>query len=116
MKRAANPPSDDVLVKRVRSALADAPGVEEKKMFGSIAFMVGGKMCVTARAERIMCRIEPDFHEAAVARQGSQTVLMKGRPCRGYVYVSRDAVKTDRALKYWIGLALEYNQSQRKKS
>ncbi|MHB8604094.1 MAG: TfoX/Sxy family protein, partial [Thermoplasmatota archaeon] len=40
-----------------------------------------------------------------------QIVIMKGRPYRGYVYVDADSLKTKAALNYWIGLALEYNDT-----
>ena len=49
---------DSELLTRVRAALTPIPNVEEKRMFGSTAFMVHGKLCVSARAERIMCRID----------------------------------------------------------
>jgi len=99
-------------VERVRVALAHVPDVKQKKMFGSIAFMVRGKMCVSARAERIMCRIEPARHDAAVKRPGCRTVVMRGRSYRGYVHVDADALRTKRALQHWIGLALSHNQAQ----
>lgn len=101
---------DDQLVSRVRAALARAPSVE-KRMFGSIAFIVRGKMCISARAERIMCRIDPALHDAALERKGCQTVVMKGRRYRGYVYVDAECVRTKGALKYWIDLALKYNRA-----
>ena len=114
MKASATAIRDEKLVERVRVALRHAPGVNEKKMFGSIAFMVRGKMCVSARAERIMCRIDPALHDAAIERKGCQTVVMRGRQYRGYVYVGADAVRTGRALKYWVKLALDYNSAQNK--
>lgn len=103
-------PDNETLVSRVRIALEDVPNVKEKKMFGSIAFMVRGKMCVTARAARIMCRIDPALHDAAVKRNGCQTVVMRGRPYRGYIQVAAESVRTRRALRYWINLALDYNK------
>ena len=102
---------DENLVERVRAALAHVPDVKEKKMFGSIAFMVRGKMCVSARAERIMCRIDPAKHDAALKRPGCRTVVMKGREYRGYVHVAADAIGTKRALDYWVKLALHHNQA-----
>ncbi len=100
---------DNTLVDRVRVALEGTPSVEEKSMFGGIAFMVRGKMCVSARKERIMCRIDPAIHDAALDRKGCRTVVMKGREYRGYVYVDAAAVRTKRVLDYWLGLALDYN-------
>ena len=103
--------SDSELLSRVRAALAPVPNVTEKRMFGSTAFMVRGKLCISARAERIMCRIDPAIHDAALEREGCHTVVMRGRQYRGYVYVGAEAVKTSRALKYWVDLALNYNNT-----
>ena len=102
---------DGKLLSRVRAALAHVPDVEEKRMFGSTAFMVRGKMCISSRAERIMCRVDPALHDAALEHEGCQTVVMRGRKYRGYVYVGAEAVRTIGALKYWVDLALNYNKA-----
>jgi len=109
-------PDDEDLTKRVRAALAGAPGVAEKRMFGGITFMVRGKMCVSVGKERIMCRIDPERQDAALERPGCATVVMKGRSYRGYVYVDAEAVKAKRELDYWIGLALDYNSRAKSSS
>jgi TfoX/Sxy family transcriptional regulator of competence genes len=101
-------PTDD-LASRVRSALAHVPDVQEKRMFGSTGFLVRGNLCVTARPERLMCRIDPALHAEAVTRPGSKTVEMKGRQYPGYVFVESSAVATKAALDFWIDLSLEYN-------
>ncbi|HXJ95536.1 MAG TPA: TfoX/Sxy family protein [Terriglobia bacterium] len=102
-------PYDDALAKRVKAALGRIRPIEEKLMFGGITFMVRGKMCVSVGKERIMCRIDPAFRDAALEREGCRTVVMKDREYRGYVYVDAQAVKTKDALAYWVRLALDYN-------
>lgn len=72
-----------VLIDRVRAELAGIRGVEEKKMFGATAFMVGGKMCVNVGKRGLMCRIDPELHGELVKRKGVETVVMRGRPYRG---------------------------------
>jgi TfoX/Sxy family transcriptional regulator of competence genes len=108
---AAKRSTDERLVDRVRAALAGVSQVKEKKMFGSVGFMVRGNLCVTARPTRIMCRIDPATHGAAIKRKGCQTVIMKGRPYQGYVYVHAAALATEKALLYWVGQALEFNRT-----
>jgi len=103
-------PANDVLLERVRASLARVSRVEEKRMFGGVTFMVRGKMCVCAGKGRIMCRIDPALHDAAVKRKGARTVVMKGRQYRGWVYVDAAAVKTTRELVYWVRLSLDYNK------
>jgi TfoX/Sxy family transcriptional regulator of competence genes len=100
---------DEELAKRVKAALGRVRPLEEKRMFGGVAFMVRGKMCVTVGKDRIMCRIDPAIHDAVLQRKGCRTVVMKGREYRGYVHVDAKAVRTKREMKYWVGLALDYN-------
>ena len=100
---------DDALLGRVKAALARIRPVEERRMFGGITFMVRGKMCVSVGRERIMCRIDPALHDAALKRKGARTVVMKGREYRGWVYVAAAAVQTKRDLDYWVRLSLDYN-------
>ena len=98
------------LAGRIRQALAHLPDVEEKKMFGGLAFMLGGKICLTAGADRMMCRIDPAIHETAIKRAGCRTVVMKGREYRGYIYVSEDSLKTKAAFGNWVRLAIDFNK------
>ena len=72
--------------------------------------MVNNKMCITAGDNEIMCRIDPAIHEEIIKRKGCETVKMKGREYKGYVYVSEEGIKTKKDLDYWIQLALEFNK------
>lgn len=102
------------MVERVRYLLKtrlELTDLEEKKMFGGLAFMIRGLMGVTARPERIMCRIDPEMHDEWVKRPGCSTMEMKGRVYRGYLFVTADALSSDRDLKFWIEKVLAYNQS-----
>jgi TfoX/Sxy family transcriptional regulator of competence genes len=101
--------ADEKLARRVRAALAPLGGVEEKRMFGGLAFMVDGKMCVTVGEDRIMCRIDPDAHDEAVERAGCEAMVMRGRKLRGYVRVSASALRSAAAFDRWMRLAIDYN-------
>lgn len=101
---------NEKLANRIRKALAHLPKVEEKKMFGGVAFMVNGKMCITVGEDRIMCRIDPANHEEALRNKDIQTVKMSGREYRGFVHVYENAIKTKKNFDYWIELALEFNK------
>jgi TfoX/Sxy family transcriptional regulator of competence genes len=106
-------PHDDALARRVKAALEHIPHVVEKRMFGGIAVMVRGKLCITVGSRRIMCRIDPAIHDVALERKGCRTVVMKGRQYRGYVYVDAEVLRTKGELDYWIALALNYNDRAR---
>ena len=72
--------------------------------------MVNGKMCITAGDDRIMCRIGPDAHDAAIKRKGCRTVVMGGKKYKGFVYVNEESIKSKKELGYWIKLALDFNK------
>jgi TfoX/Sxy family transcriptional regulator of competence genes len=102
---------NEKLADRLREALAGLQQVEEKKMFGGLAFMVNEKMCLTAGKDRIMCRIDPAIHDEAIKNDGVTAVIMKGREYKGFVHVQEQALKTKKELEHWVKLALEYNKT-----
>jgi TfoX/Sxy family transcriptional regulator of competence genes len=99
---------DEALANQVRAMLGATRSVQEKRMFGGLVFMVRGKMCVSVGEKRIMCRIDPAIHDAALRRKGCRTVIMRGHPYRGYVYIDTRIVRGNR-LDYWVRLALDCN-------
>jgi len=101
---------DEKLNDRIREAIAGIPGVEEKYMFGGSCFMVNGKMCVGVVKDEMMCRIDPDVCEEALAKNGCREMDFTGRPMKGYVYVSGEGMKTKKDFSYWINLCLEFNK------
>src|SRR5664279_4468252 len=98
---------NEKLTNKLRAALAHLPTVEEKRMFRGVTFMVGGKMCISAGDDEIMCRIDPSIHKEAIERKGCRTVKMKGREFTGYVYINEEGMKTKKDFDYWIGLVLD---------
>ena len=102
---------EDPIAARVRAALAKVPAVEEKRMFGGIAFMVDGKMCVCAGKGRLLCRIDPARQDELLARKGCEQMMMKGRAYDGYLFVYEDGMKTQKDFDFWMGLALDFNKT-----
>lgn len=98
------------LAQRISEALSNLSKVEEKHMFGGICYMVNGKMCLGIIDDEMMCRIGPDFYEAALEKKGCREMDFTGRPMKGYVYVSEEGMKTKKGFDYWVGLCLEFNK------
>ena len=98
------------IANRIREALAHLPKVEEKKMFGGLAFMVNNKMLVAAGTDRIMCRFDPALHEEITKTKACAPVMMRGREYKGFVHVSEEHIRDKREFDYWIALALAYNE------
>jgi len=100
---------DEKLADRVRSLLIQETKVTEKKMFRGLVFMVNDKMCVNISGDSLMCRIDPEYYEAALEQPGVESVLMGKKIYRGYIYVSPDVLKTKKQLQYWVDQCLAYN-------
>ena len=100
---------NEQLTNRVRQAFDGTPGVEEKKMFSGIAFMVNKKLCVTIGDNRIMCRVDPSLHDELIQKSGCSTVVMKGREYKGYIWVNESVLTTKKQIDYWVKLALDFN-------
>ena len=101
---------DEKLAERIRKALARQKKVEEKKMMGGLTFMVNGKMCVGVHTDEIMCRIDPEIQDEALKHKGARVMDFTGKPMRGFVFVKKDGVKSEKDFSYWINLALDFNK------
>ncbi len=74
---------DEDLANRIRAVLGPEPGLTEKKMFGGLAFLLGGNMAVVASHHGgVMLRIDPDESERLVATGPATLVEMRGRKMR----------------------------------
>lgn len=100
---------NEQLEKRVQEALAGIPNVEEKQMFRGTAFMVNGKLCVTAGDDELMFRFDPVLHKQLLQQQGCREMLRNDKPIKGYLYVHTSCLQTKKDLDRWITLALDFN-------
>lgn len=96
---------DEGLAQRLRARL---DGAVEKKMFGGLAFLVGGNMCVGVHGEELIARVGPDATAAALERPGARLFDMTGRPMSGWVMVAPDGVADDKALDGWVEDSLAF--------
>jgi TfoX/Sxy family transcriptional regulator of competence genes len=101
---------NEKLADRIRERMAEIPGVEEKHMFGGIAFMVNNKMCVGIIKDEMMCRIDPAIHGECVEKEGCRTMDFSKRPMIGYVFIDESGMKTNEAFEGWIRLSLDFNE------
>jgi TfoX/Sxy family transcriptional regulator of competence genes len=96
------------LTQRVREALADETDVVEKRMFGSIGFMVGGVLRVGVGRHPdhvMMLRCSPD-DAARLAGPGVHPAVMRGRTMRGWLFLDEPAIASDDHLVRWVAAAL----------
>ena len=103
---------DTELADRIRELVAAEKGVDEKRMFGGLAFLINGNMSVAASGRGgLMVRVPPDDTEKLVARDHVEPMVMAGRETRGWLLVSLDGVRTKRQLQAWVGRGVDYAKS-----
>lgn len=83
--------------------------IEEKKMFGGLAFIINGKMCINVSGENLMCRFDPDLTRDVSEKTGFMPMKMKGKEYKGYCYVEPTGFKNKKNFSFWINLCLMYN-------
>ena len=100
------------LSERIRAYLGDRPGLVEKKMFGSIAFMLHGNMVVAPmNTGNLLVRVGKAGQAEALARPGAAIMSMGGRSMSGFIDVDAGAIEDDDALAGWIDIALAFVRS-----
>lgn len=99
-------PYDEGVAQRIREIMSSVSGLSEKKMFGGIAFMVNGNMCVGVLKHELMLRVGADQYDEILNLPYVRKMDFTGRPMRGLVYVEPDGFGEDKEIKFWIERAL----------
>jgi TfoX/Sxy family transcriptional regulator of competence genes len=96
---------DEDLADRIRELVAVEPGVTEQKMFGGLAFLIGGHMSISASNQGgVMVRVDPAMSDKLVATTPARLVVMRGREMPGWLRVDAEHVRTKRELAKWVKL------------
>jgi len=103
---------DEELAERIREFVAGMPGLTEKKMFGGLAFLVGGNMAVAASGQGgLLVRVDPEESERLVSTTGARPMEMRGREMAGWLRVDADDVRTKSRLAKWVERGTAYARS-----
>jgi TfoX/Sxy family transcriptional regulator of competence genes len=103
---------DEDLANRIREALSGEDGVVEKKMFGGLAFLIGGNMAVSASGQGgLLLRCDPAETDALVAKPHAARFEMRGRAMDGWLRVAPEGVGDQRDLERWVAVGAQYARS-----
>ncbi len=102
---------DEGLAQRVREHLDDRFDVTEKKMFGGVAFMLGGNMCCGIVSDELMVRVGPDAYQESLALAHAREMDFTGKPMRGMIYVGIEGIDADEDLAAWVDRGVGFASS-----
>ena len=98
---------DEVLAERIRQGLARREGVEEKKMFGGVGFLLRGNICVGVWKDSLIARLGPEEADEALKQAHVREFDITGRAMKGWVLVEPAGVEGEQ-LQGWIELAVQF--------
>ena len=108
---------DEDLARRIRELVGDEDGVTEQRMFGGLAFLVGGNMAVAASGQGgLMVRADPADPEGLLDEPHARPMEMRGRTMDGWLRVDGQGVRTKRQLEPWVRRGVAYARSLPPKS
>src|SRR3954451_18312870 len=103
---------DEELAHRLRELLADEPDLTEKRMFGGLAFLIGGNMALSASGRGgLMVRTNPATSRELIATTHARPIEMRGREMPGWLHLSASDVRSTRELVSWVDIARNYTRS-----
>jgi TfoX/Sxy family transcriptional regulator of competence genes len=103
---------DEDLANRIREIIAGEQGVIEKRMFGGLAFLIGGNMSVSVSGQGgLLLRVDPDETDKLVAHPHAERFVMRGRPMDGWLRISPEGLRTKRELTRWVTRGVTYARS-----
>ena len=108
---------DEELADRIRELLATDHDVVEKKMFGGLAFLIGGNMSVSASGQGgLLLRCDPEETETLVSQPHASRFEMRGRAMDGWLRVDAEGVDAPEELERWVAVGVDYARSLPPKS
>lgn len=102
---------DPTLAERVRRILARRRNVSERKMFGGLAFLIGGRMNCGILGDRLVVRVAPDQYRRMLSAPHVRPMDFTGRPLAGFLYVEPEGCKTDASLARRVRRSVEFVES-----
>ena len=103
---------DEDLADRIRDLITGESDLTERKMFGGLAFLIGGNMAVAASGQGgVLVRVDPARSDELVATTSARPMEMRGRSMRGWLRVASEDVRTKTQLARWVMLGTTYARS-----
>ena len=108
---------DEELADRIRDLVGDEPGLTEQRMFGGLAFLIGGNMAIAASGQGgILVRADPTESDSLTSSTNAYLMEMRGKQMPGWLRVDSEHVGTDEQLAQWVEVGTGYARTLPAKS
>jgi TfoX/Sxy family transcriptional regulator of competence genes len=104
-------PFDESLAARIRKVLARKRGIEEKKMFGGVGFLLNGNLLVGVWKDSLIVRLDPEESADALREPHVKAFDSTGKPMKGWILVEPEGIEDNDQLAGWIDQATKFVKS-----
>jgi TfoX/Sxy family transcriptional regulator of competence genes len=100
---------DEELAQRIRALMGERDDLTEKKIFGGLAFLVGGNMAIAASGQGgLLVRVDPAESDELVASTPAETMVMRGREMAGWLRLDAADLASEDELAAWVQRGTTY--------
>ena len=99
---------DEGLAERIHAILANSPGLDEKRMFGGVGFMILGNLACGVNGTDLIVRVGPAGYEDALAALHARPFDLTGRSMKGWTTIGPEGLDSEEALERWIRLGVKF--------
>jgi TfoX/Sxy family transcriptional regulator of competence genes len=100
---------DEDLANRIRELVGTEENLTEQRMFGGLAFLIGGNMSVSVSGQGgLLLRCDPADTAALLAKPHAEPFVMREREMEGWLRVDAEGVRTKRELERWVARGVSY--------
>lgn len=103
--------SDEILGDRIRQILSRQDGYSERRMFGTVCFMIHGNMCAGVWHGSLIVRLDKKDHDATLAEPHTGPAGMNGRTMKGWALVEPAGIASDNQLATWLDSTVNFARS-----
>lgn len=106
---------NETLAAQVKKLIQTNKKLQEKRMFGGIAFLLNGNMCCGVHGDEVILRVAPEKYPALLARAHVREFDMTGRPMKGWLLLNNKGARKSAELRFWVKEAVEFAETLKKK-
>lgn len=102
---------DEILAQRIQNKLFDLKiQFEEKRMFGGLAFMIQGKMCIGITKNQMMLHVLDEHYDFLIEENYVHPMQFTGKTMRGFLFIDQEAFINESEFEKFIQLGLEFGE------
>jgi TfoX/Sxy family transcriptional regulator of competence genes len=95
-------PYDTTLEGKIEDVTLQWDGLEKKKMFGGICYLINGNMCFGIWKDNLIVRMAPELAVEKLQDRNVKEFDITGKPMKGWVMVEKDAWKDKKTMDKWL--------------